>query len=70
MTKIRLLNEVNDLIFEAVQNFWEDISVDPSNLTIAADQIVMIYLYIVIRSKIPCFYSQIRFIQQFTTKQV
>lgn len=68
MTKIRLLNEVNDLIFEAVQGFWDGLDVDRDNLIIAADQIVMIYLYIVIRSKIPCFYSQIRFIQQFTTK--
>ena len=48
MTKIRLLNEVNDLIFDAVKEFWEGLDVDTNNLIIAADQIVMIYLYIVI----------------------
>ena len=39
-------------------------------LTIAADQIVLIYLYIVIRSKVPSFFSHIRFMQEFTTPYV
>ena len=69
MAKIKLLHSVNDIIMEEIETFWAGLNVK-DKLTIAADQIILIYLYIVIRSKIPEFFSHLRFIQDFTTDYV
>ena len=55
---------------ESVDKFWEGIKIDESNLIIAAEQNVKIYLYLVIWCKIPNFFAQIWFIQEFTTNYV
>jgi hypothetical protein len=70
MDKIKLFAEVNDIVMDSIDEFWDGMDVDRDNLVITADQMVIIYLYVVIRSKVPCFFSHLKFIQEFTSQHV
>ena len=70
MEKLRLFKDINTIIMDSIGQFWEGIDVDSEDLTVAADQMILIYLFIVVRSKLSNFYSHIMFIQEFTTKYI
>ncbi len=70
MKKLRLLDDVNDLILESIDDFWKQVPVDKSKLIIAAEEKISIYIYIVIKAKLIDFYSNIWFIWEFITEDV
>jgi len=70
LKKLRLMAEVNDAIFECINDFWRGIDIDVEQLVVAADQMVLIYLFIVIRAKVVDLFANIKYISEFTTKYV
>lgn len=60
--KIRLFGIVNNKIFDCINAYWANVDVDPEKLIIAADQMVLIYLYIAIWSKVPNFFAHLKYI--------
>lgn len=70
MKKLRLLDDVNDLILESIDDFWKQVPVDKNKLIIAAEEKISIYIYIVVKAKLVDFYSNIWFIREFITEDV
>jgi hypothetical protein len=62
MKKLKLFDDVNLLILECIDDFWRGIPVDKSNLIIAAEEMMPIYIYIVIKSKLIDLDAEINFI--------
>lgn len=53
-----------------MNEFWKNLDIDDEQLVIATDQMILIYLYIVIRSKIVNMFAHIKYITEFTTPYV
>jgi hypothetical protein len=70
MMKVRLLENVNTLIKTHIEEFWKDIPIDNSHLTITQDTKIPLYIYIVIKSKLVNLAAHIKFIQEFTTSYI
>lgn len=68
--KLRLMGEVNDIILEWINQFWKGLNIDEEQLVITTDQMTLIYLYIVARSKIVDFFAHLKYITEFTTPYV
>ena len=68
--KLRLMGEVNDTILEWINEFWKGLNIDEEQLVITTDQMTLIYLYIVARSKIVDFFAHLKYITEFTTPYV
>jgi urate oxidase len=68
--KLRLMVEVNDAILESVNEFWKNLDIDEEQLVIATDQMILIYLYIVTRSKIAELFAHLSFIKAFVSPYV
>ena len=59
------------LIVEAINQFWDGITVvDPDKLIIDGDNILQLYLYIVLRARIPNMYAYIKMMDEFSTDHV
>ena len=70
MMKVRLLEQVNRLLKEEIENFWQGIPIDESHLTITQDIKIPLYIYTILKSKIVNLPAHIKFIQEFTTDYV
>lgn len=70
MMKVRLLEQVNQLIKDEITQFWQGIPINESHLTITQDTKIPLYIFIVIRAKIVNLAAHIKFIQEFTTNYV
>lgn len=70
MMKVRLLEKVNTLIKNNIEEFWKDMPIDHSHLTITQDTKIPLYIYIVIKSKLVNLAAHIKFIQEFTTSYI
>lgn len=57
MKKLKILNDVNVLLLECVDDFWKDVPIDKKNLVIAADDMMPIYIYLVVRAKMTDIYA-------------
>lgn len=68
--KLRLMNQVNDLILKCINEFWAELDIDESQLVIAAEQMILIYLYIVTRAKVIDMFANLKFIKEFITPEV
>ena len=68
--KLKLLGEVNWKIIECIDEFWKDICIDEEQLVITTDQMTLIYLFIVTRSKITDLFAHLKYITEFTTQYV
>lgn len=70
MMKVRLLEQVNQMIKDYINKFWEGIPINEQHLTITQDTKIPIYIYIVIKAKLVNLAAHIKFIQEFTTSYV
>lgn len=68
--KLKLLGEVSQKIIDCIEDFWRNISIDKEQLAVNADQMTLIYLFIVVRSKISDLFAHLKYITEFTTQYV
>lgn len=65
---MRCLTQTSKLIVKCIDEFWKDISqVDKKKLTLDADELLMIFIFVTLRSKISEFYSHLKLINEFST---
>lgn len=70
MMKVRLLEQVNQMIKNDISKFWKGMPINESHLTITQDTKIPLYIFIVIKAKIVNLAAHIKFIQEFTTNYV
>lgn len=68
--KARCIVTMSSLIVQSVNRFWEGIQVNEDHLTIAADSLIMVYIYVIVKSRIIDIFAQIKFINEFLTPYV
>ena len=68
--KIILIAAINDQIMESVTDFWKDMEpyIEKDYLFIEADEIMSIFLYIIIQTQMPEILLECKIINNFTTK--
>ncbi|CDW80265.1 UNKNOWN [Stylonychia lemnae] len=70
LDKMRCILRISKIIVKNINAFWKGISIDRDKLTIDADSILGIYIFIIINSDIPNLMAQIKFMQTFSTPYV
>ena len=68
---VECVADISKHIEETITRFWEGISViDPDKLVIDGDNILMLYLHIVLSAKIPSIFSYMKMMDEFSTPYV
>lgn len=68
---VECVADISKHVEEAITHFWEGISViDPDKLVIDGDNILMLYLHIVLSAKIPSIFSYMKMMDEFSTPYV
>ena len=67
LDKARQLVEMSSSIVHAINVFWEGLDINKEKLTIDGDSLLMIYIYVTVRSKFQDIFAQIKFINEFST---
>jgi hypothetical protein len=65
--KLKCIGTLNDTICECVDQFWEGIDVDREDVFIDADQLLSIFIYVILHSRICDLFSSLSFVNEFTT---
>lgn len=66
--KMRCITQTSKYIVKAIDTFWKDITlIDKKKLTLDADELLMIFIYVTLRSKISEFYGHLKLINEFST---
>ena len=67
--KLIIVSAVSNIITECVNNYWESMQyiVKPEMLSIDADELMTIYIYIIYKCKMPSLFIHSDFIKYFTT---
>ena len=67
MDKNRLLVNVSNDIVETIMDFWKGLKIPKEKLTIDGDSLLMIYIYLTIRSKVTDLFAQVKLMNEFAT---
>ena len=54
-------------IVKSINSFWDGLTIKEDHLTIAADSLIMVYIYIILKASISDIFAQIRFINEYLT---
>ena len=66
--KMRCITQTSKCIVKSIDAFWRDITqVDKKRLTLDADQLLMIFIFVTIRSKVYELLAHLKFINEFST---
>ena len=66
--KMRCITQTSQIIVKCIDIFWKDIPlVDKKKLTLDADELLMIFIYITLRSKVGELFSHLKLINEFST---
>eukprot|EP00347_Sterkiella_histriomuscorum_P002127 403369366 len=66
--KMRCITQTSKHIVQCIDTFWKEISqVNKKKLTLDADELLMIFIYVTLRSKISEFYGHLKLINEFST---
>ena len=57
-------------IVKSINSFWDGLTIKEDHLTIAADSLIMVYIYIILKASISDIFAQIRFINEYLTPQI
>ncbi|TNV73847.1 hypothetical protein FGO68_gene8005 [Halteria grandinella] len=69
--KARCVAQMSDSIVNSVNQFWQGLEMKENDLTIAADQLIMIYIYILLQqTQLQDIFAQIKFVNEFLTPYV
>jgi hypothetical protein len=67
LDKARCLVDMSSSIVHAINVFWEGLDINKEKLTIDGDSLLMIYIYVTVKSKFQDIFAQIKFINEFST---
>lgn len=67
LDKARCLVDMSSSIVHAINVFWEGLDINKEKLTIDGDSLLMIYIYVTVKSKFLDIFAQIKFINEFST---
>jgi len=68
INKMRVVAQCSSLIIQAIDEFWNGVhEVKKKDLTLDADQLLMIFIYSTLQSRIPEFYAHLKLMNQFAT---
>jgi len=67
LDKARCLVEMSSSIVHAINVFWEGLDINKEKLTIDGDSLLMIYIYVTVKSRFQDIFAQIKFINEFST---
>ena len=68
---VTCIANISKHIEETITDFWSGITtIDADKLVIDGDNILMLYLYIVLRARIPKMYAYIKMMDEFSTTYV
>ena len=70
LDKLFLLQNLKTYIQEDILEFWDDLILDRSKLTLNRDELISIMLFIIARAEIPDLMSQWRLITEFTSEDI
>lgn len=59
LKKLKRIAQVNDVICQCVDEFWQGTHVNPDRLRIDADQYISIMIYIIIKARVPDLFTNI-----------
>jgi hypothetical protein len=66
--KMRCITQTSRFIVQAIDQFWKGVScINKNKLTLDADQLLMIFIFISIRSKVYELLAHLKFINEFST---
>ena len=65
---MKLIRKAKNLIPECIDEFWQDVPVDPNLLQLDAEQINAIMAYVVMKAGMADLMGQIRLIEEFTSE--
>jgi hypothetical protein len=66
--KMRCITQTSKFIVQSIDNFWKDVTqVDKKKLTLDADQLLMIFIFVTSRSKVQELLAHLKFINEFST---
>lgn len=68
---IECIAKISTLVEECIGEFWADITViDPDKLVLDGDNILCLYLYIIMRARIPQMFAYMKMMDAFSTSYV
>ena len=68
---VTCIANISKHIEETITGFWNGITIiDPDKLIIDGDNILMLYLYIILRARIPNLFAYIKMMDEFSTTYV
>ena len=70
LAKARCVSEMSSEIVKSITAFWSGVTVNEDQITIAADSLILVYIYIIIQAHILDIFAQIRFINEFLTPPI
>jgi hypothetical protein len=65
--KIRCISDVSKHIVKCVNKFWTGIKVKKEKLTIDGDTLLMIFIYVCVRSRINDMFAHVKIMNEFST---
>ena len=66
--KMRCITQTSRHIVQAIDTFWQGVTqIDKKKLTLDADELLMIFIYVALRSKVYELLAQLKFINEFST---
>lgn len=70
IAKARCVSEMSSEIVKSITDFWAGITVNEDQITIAADSLILVYIYIIIQAHVLDIFAQIRFINEYLTPHI
>ena len=68
---LNIIHDVSKKIEDAINSFWADITtVNPEKLIIESDNLLMLFLYIILQARIPTLFAYVKLIEEFSTPYV
>jgi len=65
-----VFGEVTNIIKHEIEEFWKGVRIPSDKITLDADQLLMLYVYIVGRSGLRDIYAHIQFCIEFSTDYI
>jgi hypothetical protein len=68
---LEVIHEISKKIEDCINEFWRDITtVNPEKLIIESDNLLMLFLYIILQARIPTLFAYVKLIEEFSTPYV
>lgn len=65
--KIKCISQISKTIVQCINKFWDGIKIKKEKLTIDGDTLLMIYIYVCLKSRMIDLFAQIKIMNEFST---